>query len=94
MSTDEDDDGLAVQRTALAWQRTGLTHMAVGASCLRLLPTSPARPVLAAALIVVGAVISLGSRRLHPNRPHRRSVLGVCAATAIAALAAVALSYG
>lgn len=88
-----DDDGLAIQRTALAWQRTGLTHMATGAACLRLLPSSPARPVLAALMVVVGAAISVGGRRLHPGHPHRASVLGVCVATAVAGVAAALLSY-
>lgn len=87
------DDGLAVQRTALAWQRTGLSHMALGAVTLRLLPTSPFRPALGAALVVVGAVISIGSRRLRPDRPHRRWVAAVAAATAAAAGVAAVLSF-
>lgn len=90
---DLDDDGLATQRTALAWQRTGLTHMATGAACLRLLPSSPLRPVLAVLMMTVGAAISAGSRRMHPGRPHRRSILFVCAATATAACSAGALLF-
>jgi len=90
---DLDDDGLATPRTALAWQRTGLTHMATGAACLRLLPGSPFRPVLAMAMIAVGAAISVGSRRLHPDRPHRRSIILVCGATAASALAATGLMF-
>jgi uncharacterized membrane protein YidH (DUF202 family) len=88
-----DDDGLASPRTALAWQRTGLTQMATGAGFLRLLPSSPYRIVLAVAMIVVGAVVSLGSRRMHPGRPHRRSIAAVCTATTAAAAVAVALTF-
>jgi hypothetical protein len=87
-----DDDGLAVQRTALAWQRTGLTHMATGTICLRLLPSSPYRLVLCVAMIVFGAVVSLGSRRLHPGVPHRRSIAAVCGVTTMIAVSAVVLS--
>lgn len=87
-----DDDGLAIQRTALAWQRTGLTHMATGTVCLRLLPSSPLRPVLCAAMILVGAAISVGSRRLHPGHPHRRSIAAVGLSTAFAALASAVLA--
>lgn len=94
MSADPDhDEGLAAQRTALAWQRTGLSHMAVGAALLRLLPASPFRPVLGVALVIVGAAISIGGRRLHADRPHRRSVAAVAVATAATAGAAIVLSF-
>ena len=87
-----DDDGLATQRTALAWQRTGLTHMATGTVCLRLLPSTPYRLVLCLTMIAIGVVISVGSRRMHPGVPHRRSFAAVCAATATVAVTAAALS--
>ena len=89
---DGDDDGLATQRTALAWQRTGLTHIATGTICLRLLPSTPYRLVLCVTMIAVGAVISVGSRRMHPGHPHRRSIAAVCAATATTAVIAAALA--
>lgn len=92
MSAEEDDRGFAIERTALAWQRTGLSHVATGALCLRLLPSSPARPVLAAAMVVAGAVLSIGGRRLHPGEPHRRWIAAVSTATGIAAAAALVLS--
>jgi uncharacterized membrane protein YidH (DUF202 family) len=93
MSADaEDDDGLAIQRTALAWQRTGLTHMVTGTVCLRLLPSTPYRLVLCLTMIGIGAAISVGSRRMHPGIPHRRSIAAVCAATATSAVIAAALS--
>jgi uncharacterized membrane protein YidH (DUF202 family) len=91
---EDDDDGLAVQRTALAWQRTGLSHVAAGTICLRLLPSSPYRLVLCVAMIGVGAAISVGSRRMHPGQPHRRSIAAVSTSTAVAALAALVLSFG
>lgn len=93
MFADEDDDGLASQRTALAWQRTGLTHMATGTVCLRLLPSTPYRLVLCLTMIAVGAVISAGSRRMHPGIPHRRSIAAVSAATATVAVTAAALTF-
>jgi uncharacterized membrane protein YidH (DUF202 family) len=92
MFAEDDDDGLATQRTALAWQRTGLTHMATGTVCLRLLPSTPYRLVLCLTMIALGAAISLGSRRMHPGIPHRRSIAAVCAATATVAVTAAALS--
>jgi uncharacterized membrane protein YidH (DUF202 family) len=94
MLADEDDDGLALQRTALAWQRTGLTHIATGTVCLRLLPSTPYRLVLCVAMIGVGAAISVGSRRMHPGVPHRRSIAAVSTSTAVAAVAALVLSFG
>ena len=89
---EDDDDGLATQRTALAWQRTGLTHMATGTVCLRLLPSTPFRLVLCMTMIGIGAAISVGSRRMHPGRPHRRSIAAVCAATSTAAILAAVLA--
>ena len=92
--TDARDLGLAEERTQLAWQRTGLSHMALGAASMRLLPTSPLRPALAIAMIVVGAAASVGARRMHRHEPHRRWVAFIAAATALAAASAAALSLG
>jgi hypothetical protein len=88
-----DDVGLADERTQLAWQRTGLSHMSVGALAMRLLPATPLRPLLAVVMIVVGVAISVGARRMHPSEPHRRWVTFLSAATVGSALAAAALSY-
>lgn len=87
------DLGLAEERTQLAWQRTGLSHMALGAVLMRLLPATPLRPVLAVAMIVVGAAASVGARRMHRHDPHRRPVAFLAAATALAAVAAAGLSF-
>ena len=87
------DRGLAIERTVLAWQRTGLGHMAMGALCLRLLPESPGRPVLACAMIAVGIAVSVGGRRLDPAQPHRRSLAALGIATTGAFLAAIVLSF-
>ena len=87
------DEGLAEERTQLAWQRTGLSHMALGAISMRLLPTTPLRPVLAVSLIIVGAVVSIGARRMHPHEPHRRWNALVAGTTAVSAAVAAALSY-
>ena len=87
------DRSLAVERTSLAWQRTGLTHMAAGAAVLRLLPATPLRPALAAVMIVVGAVTTVGGRRLDPHHPHRGWVASLAVLTTLWALAAVALIF-
>lgn len=90
----ERDLGLADERTQLAWQRTGLSHMALGAVSMRLLPTTPLRPALAVAMILVGAAASIGARRMHLHEPHRRGVAFLAAATALSAVAAAVLSFG
>lgn len=92
--TDERDVGLAEERTQLSWQRTGLAHMALGALSMRLLPTTPLRPAFAVTMIVVGAVASVGARRMHRHEPHRRWVAFLAVATAVASVSAAALSYG
>jgi uncharacterized membrane protein YidH (DUF202 family) len=88
------DTGLADERTQLAWQRTGLSHVALGALSLRLLPTTPLRPAFALSMILVGAITSVGARRMHAHEPHRRWIAFLGIATPAAALAAVALSFG
>ena len=87
------DESLATERTSLAWQRTGMTMMATGAAMLRLLPSSPWRIVLSVAMVLTGAVVTLGARRMHPSVPHRRWAAALAAAVAAAALASAALSY-
>lgn len=91
---DERDLGLAEERTQLAWQRTGLAHMALGALSMRLLPTTPLRPAFAITMLVVGGVASVGARRMHRHEPHRRWVAFLAAATVLAAVAAATLSFG
>lgn len=90
MSTDR---SLAGERTALAWQRTGLTQIATGAALLRLLPTSTLRPVLAGAMIVAGAIASVGGRRLDVLRPHRGWLLFLASSTTASTVAALTLSF-
>lgn len=51
------DPGLARERTVLAWNRTGLSFVVLGAVALRYLPPT-ARPVLRLAL--GGAMVALG----------------------------------
>ena len=87
------DPGRAPERTALAWQRTGLTQMATGAAMLRLLPSSPWRLVLAVGMVAVGAVTTVGARRLHPHVPHRHSIAALGTWTLLVAVVATALSY-
>lgn len=86
------DGGLALERTDLAWQRTGLSHAGAGVALLRLLPTSPVRPLLAIAMIGVGAVTSIGTRRLDPGRPHRGWLRFLATATTVATASACLLT--
>jgi uncharacterized membrane protein YidH (DUF202 family) len=50
------DRGLAMERTTLAWHRTGLSSIAVGAVCLKAYGgEEPVGIVLAALLVLIGA---------------------------------------
>jgi len=89
MSTDR---SFAAARTSLAWQRTGLTQMATGMAMLRLLPSSPWRLALAVSVAVVGAVVTVGSRRMHPSVPHRRSAAALAGVVALTAIGSAALA--
>ena len=60
------DAGLAAERTSLAWRRTGLSLFAVGLAIMRGIPTRaaiPGRPVVGAAVFLLGAFSFLLSSR-------------------------------
>lgn len=69
----EDQDGLAAERTDLAWSRSGLALGACGVLVLRGLPTvtgHPARPVVGGLIVLLGTVVwALGYRSSHRRRP-------------------------
>jgi uncharacterized membrane protein YidH (DUF202 family) len=72
------DEGLAAERTDLAWSRSGLAIVAAGILVLRGLPTvtgQPSRPAVGAVLVGLGGVTwglgwwSAHRRRAGPGRP-------------------------
>ncbi len=99
--TDWYDPGLARERTALAWNRTGLSFVVVGAVALRYLPVTVhlvPRFALGAALVALGAVAwaygLVRARSGSAPRPAPRAVLRVLAyGTAFAAAVAILLTF-
>ncbi len=100
------DEGVASERTVLAWERTAVASAAVAALILRagivehLLGV--AIPV-ATLLLAAGAAEWLFSRRIYQERDrpfaqgavvHDRAILAVGAVTLVAAAASVALALG
>ena len=100
------DEGVASERTVLAWERTAIASLAVAALVLRagivegLLGL--AIPITAL-LVIAGAAEWLFSRRIYGehDRPfergavvHDRAILALAAVTLIAAAASTALAIG
>jgi uncharacterized membrane protein YidH (DUF202 family) len=100
------DEGVASERTVLAWERTAIASLAVAALVLRagivegLL--APAIPI-AALLVIAGAAEWVFSRRIYAehDRPfvrgavlHDRAILALGAVTLIAAAGSAALTIG
>jgi len=59
---EEDEEGLAAERTELAWGRSGLAVMACGVAIVRGLPTvegHPAQPVAGAVILLMGGIVWL-----------------------------------
>ena len=98
------DRGLAAERTALAWQRNGVSLVAAGIAIARGLPTDgrlDGRPAVGVAVALLGVVTFLVSRR-QASRRARHAGLGrptaepsdlwpVAASTSLVALAAAVL---
>jgi uncharacterized membrane protein YidH (DUF202 family) len=83
--TGEDLAGLAEERTALAWTRTGLSFMVAGVVLLRLLLGSgPVDAGLAAGLVLLGALAWLWGWHASEDRPAVDSALGRAAVRALA----------
>lgn len=96
------DRGLAAERTALAWQRSGISIVAVGIAVARGIPTVdgvPRRPLAGLAIVALGALAFAVSQAQATRRGHRaehgRATAGladlwpVTAATALAAVGAI-----
>jgi hypothetical protein len=82
------DPGLALERTTLAWQRTGLSSAAIGAISLRVYwGSGPAGIVLAALFIAIGGLAYAASTST-PVGPTRLRLMSL-AVTATAVLGAV-----
>lgn len=79
----DDDTGLATERTALAWRRTALAHLLTGAVVVRLSPDLAIG--LAIALVLIGSAAVAARTGTTPGH-HRRTPIGaVAGATALAA---------
>lgn len=100
---DEDDPGLAAERTQLAWSRSTLALFAFGAAVAKGLPHltgTPGRPAAGLAICSFGAVVWLTSvpyarARAHPGqvRPmvRRRAIATMAVGTAAIGLGALLL---
>ena len=91
----DDDRGLAAERTALAWNRTGRAMLVAGALLLRLFPPvdDPARGSIGVAMALAGIVTAAVGWRARPRPAAERAVrrfaatmVVLAAATAVAAL--------
>ena len=96
MAPPEEPAGLAEERTALAWTRTGLSFVVAGVLLLRLLRgTGPAEVTLAAAFVVLGSVAWLWGWHAPDAQPTWVSALGRTAMRTLAlGTAALALGSG
>jgi uncharacterized membrane protein YidH (DUF202 family) len=104
MRSPADDPGMASERTALAWVRTGLLFATVGAVALAAAAdrgTLVAGGLVAALLVGLGVAVARHGRASYRRRRRERryaaeagGALLVAAATLVAACAAVALIVG
>jgi uncharacterized membrane protein YidH (DUF202 family) len=85
------DPGLAMERTTLAWHRTGLSSVAVGAVCLKAFwGQSPLGLVLGGLLVVLGVgAYALGAAAPAPAGRVRTVSLAITVAAAIGALLSI-----
>lgn len=87
------DEGLQVERTTLAWRRTALDFLGVGALLVRYC-WHTGRPVLGAVLggllVVTGCTMLLVTDHLHHQRvAHLRAAVPIAAAPAIRRVAVI-----
>ena len=84
------DPGMAEERTALAWNRTGLSCFAAAAIALEVFWDRSGPGMALAAVLVVMGVIAYGAGRRRDERstPQRLRVLSL-ATSAVAVLAAI-----
>jgi uncharacterized membrane protein YidH (DUF202 family) len=80
------DRSRALERTALAWNRTGLSFVAVGAAVLRLLAPS-GRGAVGVLMVLVGAGASVHAWRPRVGEDRVRAVRLLAFATTLMAVA-------
>ena len=80
------DRSRAFERTALAWNRTGLSFVAIGAAVLRTLAPS-GRGAVGLAMVVVGAGASVHAWRPRGGHDRVRAVRLLAFATTLLAVA-------
>lgn len=81
------DPGLALERTTLAWHRTGLSSVAVGAFCLRILWGSGVVGIVLSALLIVIGGLAYAAGSSTPATPGRLRTMSL-GLTAVAAIGA------
>ena len=85
------DPGLALERTTLAWHRTGLSSVAVGALCLKVFwGTGPVGVALSALLLAIGG-LAYAAGASTPTSPGRLRAMsaGLTIAAAIGVLLSI-----
>ena len=86
----ERDPGLAFERTALAWNRTGLSCVAVGALCLKVFWDEALLGIVLGLVLVATGVLAYEAGATAPAG--RRTMRAMSLAVTAAAVVGVALS--
>jgi hypothetical protein len=86
------EESQAAERTALAWNRTGLSFIVAGAVVLRMLPPSdePFGSAVGAAMVLTGSVAAAFAWRQRDRPASERAVRRLAWATVALALATAA----
>ena len=85
------DPGLALERTTLAWHRTGLSSVAVGALCLKVFWVAGVVGIALSALLVALGGLAYAAGASTPTTPRRLRAmsLGLTSAAAVAAFLSI-----
>jgi uncharacterized membrane protein YidH (DUF202 family) len=86
------DRGLAAERTALAWNRTGMAFIVAGAVLLRMFPPQddPAPGLIGVAMALIGTAAAAFGWRSRDRRAAERAVRRLAVATVVLAVATAA----